>query len=287
MGQKMRHSLGVLTLAGIATATAVAAMGWSGGDPAAAPPVVRLDPVPFEHRLDGAWRRDGHGIDAPLETVTIPAPVEIMDRPVSVAQYMACVAAGACEAPEGPTDRPELPVVGVSYLDATAYADWLSDLTGQDWRLPTDTEWAQAAGSLWRDDAVGVADDPDNPAVRWIAEYEQDAARARDRDREVRPVGMLNVNELGVHDIGGAVWEWTQTCFRRVDTDATGAITATDEICGIYIAEGLHRAALTLFVRDPKTGGCSVGSPPDNMGFRLVREVRQGPLARIGHWLGL
>jgi hypothetical protein len=29
---------------------------------------------------------------------------------------------------------------------------------------------------------------------------------------------------------------------------------------------------MTFFVRNPKSGGCSVGTPPDNLGFRLVRE---------------
>ncbi|MFT3691430.1 SUMF1/EgtB/PvdO family nonheme iron enzyme [Paenirhodobacter sp.] len=144
--------------------------------------------------------------------------------------------------------------------------------TGQTWRLPTDEEWAQAAGALFRDDALGIADDPANPAVRWLAEYDAETARDRSRDRDIRPVGTLNRSPTGVHDIGGAVWEWTSTCLRQVDVDAQGAILKERHSCGIYLAEGLHRAALTAFVREPKAGGCSVGAPPDNMGFRLVRE---------------
>lgn len=235
--------------------------------------VVRLDPTPFRHRLDGDWRRNGRASDAPLAEVSIAAPVEIMARPVSIGDYMECVAEGACLTPNAPLERPDLPIVGVSWLDASAYAGWLSARTGYDWRLPSDLEWAHAAGSLFRDDALGIEDDPMNPAVRFLAVYEAETARNRDRDREIRPVGRLNVNELGVHDIGGPVWEWTSTCLRRVDTDDTGSVLHEHETCGVYIAEGLHRAAIADFVRDPKTGGCSVGVPPDNMGFRLVREV--------------
>lgn len=237
------------------------------------PRMVRLDPQPFDHRLDGDWRRAGRSTDAPVQRAQIPAPVEIMETPVGTGQWMYCVAAGACLPPGGPTDRPDLPVTGVSWLDAVAYADWLSGETGQAWRLPTDLEWAFAAAEMFRDDALGIQDDPGNPAARWLAEYAADAARSRDLDRDIRPLGSLNVNSRGLRHIGGAVWEWTSTCLRRVDQDAAGAVLRQDEMCGIYIVEGLHRAAVADFVRDPKSGGCSVGLPPANLGFRLVREV--------------
>ncbi|MFV0293496.1 MAG: SUMF1/EgtB/PvdO family nonheme iron enzyme [Paracoccus sp. (in: a-proteobacteria)] len=239
------------------------------------PELVLLTPEPFEHRADGDWQRDGRPVDAPIVTVAIPAPVEIMAMPVSVRQWLKCVKAGACMLPGemSDTNNPDLPVTGVSWLDATAYAAWLSDKTGKSWRLPSDIEWAYAAGELFRDDAIGVQDDPNNPATRWLAEYAVQSARERDLDREIRPVGSLNVNMQGVRDIGGAVWEWTSTCLRRVETDTRGLILHENETCGIYIAEGLHRAAIIDFVRDPKSGGCSVGVPPANLGFRLVREV--------------
>lgn len=237
------------------------------------PRMVRLDPQAFEHRLDGDWRLAGRSTDAPVQTTQIPAPIEIMETPVSTEQWMECVAAGACLAPGAATDRPDLPVTGVSWLDAVAYAEWLSGETGQAWRLPADVEWAYAAAELFRDDALGVDSDPDNPAVLWLAEYAADSARSRELDREIRPVGSLNVNSRGLRDIGGAVWEWTSTCLRRVDQDPSGAVLRQDETCGIYIVEGLHRAAVADFVRDPKSGGCSVGVPPANLGFRLVREV--------------
>ncbi|MGV6876342.1 SUMF1/EgtB/PvdO family nonheme iron enzyme [Pseudochelatococcus sp. B33] len=277
-------------LAGAAIAAALGAFSLppaiaGGGVAPPAPAVVRLDPRPFDHRLDGEWTRAGRPIDAPRQTVKIPAPVEIMAYPVSVADYAACVRDAACEAPGGPADRGDLPVTGVSHRDATAYAVWLSQKTGATWRLPTDAEWAQGAGSRFADDALGIADDGTNPAARWLALYETETARTRNRDKTVKPLGTVNVNELGVHDIGGSVWEWTSTCLRRVETDADGTIAAQNEICGIYIVEGQHRAALTFFVRDPKSGGCSVGAPPDNVGFRLVREIRPGLVDRLSRWL--
>ncbi|WP_062561720.1 SUMF1/EgtB/PvdO family nonheme iron enzyme [Paracoccus aminovorans] len=237
------------------------------------PALVRLEPAPFQHRLDGDWQRKGLPVDAPMATVAMPAPVEVMATQVSNRQWNACVEAGACAPLVQPGARPDLPVVGVNWYDAQAYAAWLSDRTGATWRLPTDVEWAHAAAELFRDDALGVESDPTNPAVLWLAEYAAESARSRELDREIRPVGQLNVNSLGIHDIGGAVWEWTSTCLRQGEIDDQGAILRESESCGIYIAEGLHRAAIVDFVRDPKSGGCSVGVPPANLGLRLVRET--------------
>ena len=58
---------------------------------------------------------------------------------------------------------------------------------------------------------------------------------------------------------------------REPASAATGAAARVDSSCGIYVVEGRHRAAMSSFVRDPRSGGCSVGAPPDNLGFRLVR----------------
>ena len=42
--------------------------------------------------------------------------------------------------------------------------------------------------------------------------------------------------------------------------------------CGIRVVEGRHRTYMSDFVRDARGGGCSVGTPPSNLGFRLVRD---------------
>lgn len=128
-----------LVLAG-ATLAGIGLSLWPFGDSPDLPRLIRLEPAPFAHRLDGDWQRNGWPVDAPVETVTIPASVEIMALPVSVAEWLQCVADGACTLPGGPVDRAELPVTGVNWNDATAYARWMSDRTGDTWRLPTDLE---------------------------------------------------------------------------------------------------------------------------------------------------
>ena len=58
---------------------------------------------------------------------------------------------------------------------------------------------------------------------------------------------------------------------RSVLNDAGETISSSPN-CGVRVAEGQHRAYVTDFIRDARAGGCAVGVPPSNLGFRLVRE---------------
>ena len=245
--------------------------------------LVRLPAGTISYRLPGEFTRDGRPADAPVETLEI-AGLAIMKRQVTTAEYQACVAAG--QAPAATQAAPDRPVVQVSWRDARAYAGWLSQTTGAYYRLPTDAEWAYAAGERFRDDTLPETEDAD-PAKRWIARYEQESAREREADRKAQPVGHYGANDRGLLDVAGNVWEWTDTCYRRVALDAGGEATVN---CGIRVVEGRHRSYMTDFIRDPRSGGCAVGTPPRNLGFRLVRddEFWRGLRDRLRRlpWLG-
>lgn len=264
-------SLGLMLLAGAAALLLAAPI----RRPAPNFPLPQTAIVPAAtllHRLDGEYSRAGRPVDPPRVAVNIREPLEIMRYQVSAADYARCIAAGACKRLDKPAPRGDLAVTGVSHTDASDYARWLSQETGVTWRLPTDREWAQAAGSRFIDDARGLNGGETNPALRWIADYEREANRKAASDPAPRPVGSFGANEHGVYDIAGNVWEWTQTCLRRVSQDAAGRTIGETSNCGIYVVEGQHRAPMTFFIRNPKAGGCSVATPPDNLGFRLVRE---------------
>jgi formylglycine-generating enzyme required for sulfatase activity len=234
-------------------------------------PFVDVRPGVLSYRLAGDFTRAGKQAAAPLRSVMFTQPLAIMKHQVSSAAYQVCVDDGGCRAmrPGALVDTAR-PVVQVSWHDAEDYAKWLSRKTGETYRLPTDEEWAFAAGSRFKDDGMPV--DNSDPAKRWIARYEREADRAT-TDTATRPFGGFGHNEYGLLDLGGNVWEWTSTCFVRTELDDAGRAISKNPNCGVRIAEGQHRSYVTDFVRDARAGGCAAGLPPTNLGFRLVRDA--------------
>lgn len=145
---------------------------------------------------------------------------------VRVGEYMACVKARACRHPEwsepggqhnvvtgtGVTYRSikayitgdDQPVVGVSWQDANDYVTWLAKITGQPYRLPSETEWEYAAragttSAYWWGDSVKA-----NGKVMACC-----AGCGSEHDAH----GLFNVksfspNPWGLHNVHGNVWEW-------------------------------------------------------------------------------
>jgi formylglycine-generating enzyme required for sulfatase activity len=206
-----------------------------------------------------------------------------MKRQVTVAEYRRCIDAGACPR-VATTDAPsDTPVVGVNWHDAQAYAAWMSRTTGLNHRLPTDQEWTFAAAESVRDEAVPLVD-PSDPAQAWIARYEAESTRAASAVLAPQPVGTFGRNSNGLLDVGGNVWEWTESCFVRATLDGE-AMRVTNTNCGVRVVEGAHRTYMTDFIRDPRIGGCAAGVPPANLGFRLV--VEDGWSAIVENLAGL
>ena len=260
--------------AGLAGPLAVAPLLSEGGSPDGTmrepQGIVELSPGAVAYRVAGDFTRAGRQAEAPLVSLRFERPLSIMAHQVSAADYQRCVDDGACRALDhkvaAAIDRP---AIQISWHDADAYAAWLSRRTGDDYRLPSDAEWAFAAGSKFSDDGLPV--DDNDPSKRWIARYEREAGRGPD-DTETHSFGSFGANENGLLDLSGNVWEWTSACFVRTALDDKGAAISKNSNCGVRVAEGRHRAYVTDFIRDARAGGCAVGVPPSNLGFRLVRE---------------
>lgn len=156
-----------------------------------------------------------------IRTITHADAFAVGKFEVTVAQWRACVAAGHCEpavTPGEPDDQ--YPVGGVSWEQAVAYTAWLSELTGKRYRLLSEAEWEYAARAgrsrfrffgLTPEQICRVANVYD---ARSQAEYAFDwePVACDDGFASLAPVGSLQPNAFGLHDMLGNVAEWTQDC---------------------------------------------------------------------------
>ena len=234
---------------------------------------LRLTSTSFSYRAAGDFSKNGRPVEGPLRHLSLPADLLVMKRQVTVAEYARCVDDAACPRLALSAGAQDVPVVGVSWHDASAYAAWQSRKTGIIYRLPTDEEWTFAAAEKARDEAAALVD-PTDPAQAWIARYEAESARSRPAAIAAQPGGTFGTNNNGLDDLAGNVWEWTNSCFVRVALDGERE-QVTNTNCGVRVVEGAHRSYMTDFIRDPRSGGCAAGVPPANLGFRLVAETSQ------------
>jgi formylglycine-generating enzyme required for sulfatase activity len=257
-------------------AAALGVTGWISAQPHpdfATAQTVRISAGSIDFAQPGEFLLDNRPARAPTTRVDFDRGVDVMKYQVSRIDYDRCVEAGACDpADPTPSRTPRVPITGVSYHDAEAYAEWYSEASGQHWRLPTAAEWAYAAAERFGGDVFSGSDDPDNPASAWIRRYREETESKREPDPEPKVEGHYGANSNGVFDLAGNVWEWTSTCYVRATLATDGTVARTIDNCGVHVVEGRHRAYMSNFIRDGKSGGCAVGMPPENLGFRLVRE---------------
>lgn len=96
----------------------------------------------------------------------------------------------------------DLPAVSMTLYAARQYTKWLSAVTGQQYRVPTEAEWEYAARAGTKT-AYSFGDDPqDLSKYAWYAEQSQ--------EKGPRKLGLGQPNAFGLHDMHGNVAEWCQ-----------------------------------------------------------------------------
>lgn len=139
------------------------------------------------------------------EVVKLPAGFALGRTEVSVGQYAACAAAGACRVQRPRWPEIDMPMTDVTAGDAEDYLAWLSVRTGRRYRLPTEAEWELAA-------RAGTA-----TAFPWGDEMEEGRAVCQNCDprfvHRPAPVATMAPNPWGLYDMNGNVWEWTRDCW--------------------------------------------------------------------------
>lgn len=114
-------------------------------------------------------------------------------------------------------------MVCVSWRDARAYVQWLSEKTGKGYRLPSESEWEYAAQGGWERGKPWFWGDGHNKkqyryangADRSTIEYVYTAAGfCNDNYAWTAPVGSYKPNNFGLYDVLGNAAERVEDCFR-------------------------------------------------------------------------
>lgn len=170
--------------------------------------------------------------------------------------------------------RGSRPVVDVSWEEARDYADWLSEKTGQPYRLPTEAEWEYAArggtsSSFW----WGIG----SPASRALC---FDCGTRWDQI-STAPTGSFPPNPFGLYDTAGNVYEWMADCYHHNYNGAPGDGSAWEKPdCDLRVARGGSFNSPAGAMRSHARNRFAPDARADILGFRVARD-RDAP-ARPG-----
>jgi formylglycine-generating enzyme required for sulfatase activity len=225
--------------------------------------------------------------EIPQYQITLAA-FQICTYPLTVAEYACAVKAGAVKEPRsydfpqgakwaapevrGKTlswqmqqQRPDHPVVMITWHEAKAYATWLAQVTQQPWRLPTEAEWEKAARGT------------DGRIYPWGNQWDKTKANTTDGGQKMTaPIGSYtekgDASPWGAHDMAGNVNEWTSSVYQkhppyRADQAEKDEDTTSDRVlrgCGWYSGNWFFgpehaRSAYRHYRQPPSSSSYTIG----------------------------
>jgi formylglycine-generating enzyme required for sulfatase activity len=178
------------------------------------------------------------------------------------------------------------PIVCVSWWDAVAYADWLTEKTGHRYRLPSEAEWEYAARGGTQtaysfpgggpDEVCSYGNVSDLGARADVPQW--NAVNCNDGvGLGTAPVGSYLPNGFGLYDTIGNVWEWQADCYRDNFTGAPvdGSAWGHGGNCNAVLDRG--GGFSNIFPGHLRAANRSRAPSPHvavySLGFRLVREL--------------
>lgn len=113
----------------------------------------------------------------------------------------------------------QLPVDNATWNECQTFISKLNQLTGMNFRLPTEAEWEFAAYGGVESLHTMYAGSDVIDEVGWYAE---------NSDVHTHPVASKLPNELGLYDMTGNVWEWCQDWFSNYSAETQSNPTGPD-----------------------------------------------------------
>ncbi|HET6554374.1 MAG TPA: SUMF1/EgtB/PvdO family nonheme iron enzyme [Dyella sp.] len=176
-----------------------------------------------------------------------------------------------------------MPVVNISWNDAKAYVDWLSQRTGKAYRLPSEAEFEYAlrGGTTtrywWGDgppkgrvENLTGGNDRSPSGRRWSNAF----AGYRDGFWGPAPVMSFSPNPFGLYDMGGNVSEWVQDCWHdsylRAPRDGSSWVNPG---CSSRVVRGGSWGSSPDQVRSAYRQGADASVRSGRVGFRVLREL--------------
>src|SRR5215217_7340554 len=209
---------------------------------------------------------DWHASEGPPHEVTVAKPFAVSKFEVTFDDWDACVAAAACPRVLDSWGRGDMPVINVSWNDAKRYVAWVSQVTGEEYRLLTESEWEYAARAgantpfSWGDDPAAGNANCGECGSQWDG-------------RQTAPVGSLKSNALGLHDMHGNVWEWVEDSWHETydgaPSDGSAWLQGGDP--SYRVVRGGSWRNEREFVRAAVRFKRNVNVRFDTLGFRVAR----------------
>ena len=166
-------------------------------------PILVVIPSGSYHIGSPRSERGRRSSEGPQQLVTIGNRLAVGKFELTFREWDACVFAGDCRPiSDNGWGRNDRPAINLNWNDAMDYIAWLSEQTGQSYRLLTEPEWEYVArgGSITR---YHFGDD----ISRSDANYGNHLAKTA-------RVGQYATNQFGLYDVHGNVGEWVQDCWR-------------------------------------------------------------------------
>ncbi|MCZ6855300.1 MAG: SUMF1/EgtB/PvdO family nonheme iron enzyme [Gammaproteobacteria bacterium] len=158
--------------------------------------------------------------EKPARTVTLTQPFSVSVFEVTIADYLLFATQTGKEIhPRIDKSEANYPMRHLGWVDARDYSNWLSEQTGNKYRLLTEAEWEYVARAgtqtqYYFGDDISLLCNHVNLADLTTASRYRDwqVVDCEDGYAALAPVGSLLANAFGLHDVYGNVAEWVMEC---------------------------------------------------------------------------